>query len=281
MDHPSEPGGLLIRGFQHAGNLCDQGQTVLCTGVVAILQVKIVPVTQEIEIIQIFGQIVSGEADGFLFVNTHPGKVTSRKIDFRSCVVSKSNTLIQLQSPISQRSQFLPGSVREKIHQRRGVGRINPQGRRRFLNIVQKGSAPDPQGEQCGDSKRDGRDKTDTERCFRFGRSIQHQEEQQGHGNKLCVEIQKAVEQKDSEQELSAESPFRGSKTAPQSPEEQTRRNPADIQKKLKQLVMHMLYRIDPGLERTLQPAIACVSDPQRMPENYRDHIPGIQKAAD
>ena len=52
-------------------------------------------------------------------------------------------------------------------------------------------------------------------------------------------------------------------------------------EKKLKQLVVQMLNGIDPGLERTLQPAIARIAEPQGMTKNDRDRVPGIEKAAD
>ena len=89
------------------------------------------------------------------------------------------------------------------------------------------------------------------------------------------------MQQQDSEKHLPAEATLAGAKTAPQRQEKQPGRDPADIQKKLKKLIMHMLRRIDPGLKRALQAAISCVAEAKRMPENHRNGIPGVEKPAD
>ena len=89
------------------------------------------------------------------------------------------------------------------------------------------------------------------------------------------------MQQQDSEKHLPAEATLAGAKTAPQRPEKQPGRDPADIQKKLKKLIMHMLRRIDSGLKRALQAVISCIAEAKRMPENHRNGIPGVEKPTD
>ena len=110
---------------------------------------------------------------------------------------------------------------------------------------------------------------------------VQREKEQQSNGNKLRIKIQKAVQQQDREKHLPAETALPGAKRTPERPEKQPGRDPADIQKKLKKLIMHMLDGVDPGLERTLQAAISCIAQAKRMPENHRNGIPGVEKPAD
>ena len=129
-------------------------QTGISAVSVSALQIPFPGVAQDVEVVQVFREIVSGEADRLLFVGDHPGKVSGGKIGLCPCVMRKRDGFVQTKNPVGQRPQVLVGGIREKVRQSRGIGRVNAHGVSRFPKIVQEGSAPDPNGEQSRDSVR-------------------------------------------------------------------------------------------------------------------------------
>ena len=250
-----------------------------------MLQIPFPGVSQDVEVVQVFREIVPGEVDRLLFMGDHPGKVSGGKIGLCPCVMRKRDGFVQAKNPVGQRPQVLVGGIREKVRQSRGIGRVNAHGVSRFPKIVQEGSSPDPQGEQSRDGENsnaqtaNGSARRNRLLCLRL--NIQHQEEQQGDGHKLRVEIQKAVKHKNGKKKLSAEAPFAGAEPAPQRPQKERRRDPADVEKKLKQLVVNMLHGIDPRLKRALEAAVARITEAEGVAENDGKRVTGIEKPPD
>ena len=196
----------------------------------------------------------------------------------------KGDAPVQTKNPVREGTEIRFRSSGKEIDHCGGISGIEPECGRGMSKVKKERGGAEPDRKQRGNGKQsEGKAVSDSGRGplsgLRLG--VQHQKEQQSNGNKLRIEIQKAVQQQDREKHFPAETALPGAKRTPERPEKQSGRDPSYIQKKLKKLIMHMLDGVDPGLERTLQAAISCITEANWMPENHRNGIPGVEKPAD